>query len=90
MKFVIKVIAKATEDNTKYFGQNHISYYGKGEKLIGLKETIDHEKDLIEAYGYNRKCDAVRMKNHLTKVLNDMTALGNKWRYELSIVTFEV
>lgn len=86
MKFVIKVIAKATEDNTNYFGQTNVSYCGKGEKLIGIKEI---EEDMIETYGYNRKCDAVRMKNHLTNVLNDMTALGNKWIYELSVVNFE-
>lgn len=90
MKFIIKVVAIATEDNKKYSGQTHVSYYGKNEKMVCSDENIIDAKDMIEAYGYNRKCDAVRAQNHLAKVLSDMTALGNKWTYELSVATVGV
>lgn len=81
--YIIKVVAKATEENPNFAGKEHIYYYGKGQKLIAAYGTGTIDQPLtewfIEEYGYTRLCDAKR-----SWILNNPTH-NKHWNEECTI-----
>ena len=64
--YVVKLIAKATDDNLMFKGQTHVYYYGKDQNMIGSEcsgdwiDTGGIVKWKLKEYGYKRLCDAKR------------------------------
>lgn len=65
-KYLVKQVSIATKENLNFAGEVAISYYGKDEKQIGYGGSHyypgenEPSRYMIEQYGYNRRCDAIR------------------------------
>ena len=67
-KYLVKVISRATEQNSNFVNQECISYYGKEQKTLCRKgshaiatgSVIKMDNYLVKEYGYDRLCDAKR------------------------------
>lgn len=90
LKYVVMCVAKATENNPNFRGETRISYYGKGEENLCTMYSDIPNSFLVGEYGYNRKCDAVRMCNSLARTFKLCEELGVKWTHELSVTTISV
>ena len=93
VRYIIKVTAKAKDNNPNFAGKTNIYLYGKGQMLLAMDEQVPFIRVntltnyCVEHYGYKRQCDAIRA----TKFWNEYTAEHEKfWTYSTEIILKEI
>ncbi len=91
MKYIVKVIATATEENANFKGKVNEYYYGNRGELIGVggdEIYIPHKFDPNSKYdlnrGYDRLCDAKRCYSYKNPQ-ND-----EHWKSAVEILEFNI
>lgn len=92
VRYIIKVIAKAKDNNPNFAGKTNVYWYGKGQVLLAMDEQaptveiVTLTNYCIECYGYKRQRDAIRA----AKFWNEYTAkYENFWTYSTEIISKE-
>lgn len=90
IKYLVKAISEATEENKNFAGKVTTNYYGKGDYLVSTDDELiwNAPKGLstyfVSEYGYDRVCDAKRCWSY-------KNAENDKWwRTTCFIVKVEV
>lgn len=90
IKYLVKSISKATEENKNFAGKVSTYYHGKGDYLVSTDNELiwNAPKSLspyfVSEYGYDRLCDAKRCWSYKNPE-NDKF-----WKTTCSIVKVEV
>lgn len=89
VRYIIKVTAKAKDNNPNFAGKTNVYWYGKEQMLLAQDEQSPTVKIVtltnycIEHYGYKRRYDAIRA----AKFWNEYTAEHEKfWTYNTEII----
>lgn len=95
IRYIVKVIAKSTEENRKGAGHKTTACYGKDDTLLWFKDELfncESAKDAglnysIATKGYCRKGDA-KHNYQYRRIINGL-ANTKSWTYDVEIVKIE-
>lgn len=93
--YLVRTVETATERNEDFPGEEHLSYFGKGEKMLfsaGHKDGAYNRNWLdartVREYGYTRECDAKRNWIYKHPDINEHPGMGAPmWKTATSIAT---
>lgn len=92
VRYIIKVIAKAKDNNPNFAGKTNIYWYGKGQTLLAkdlqvpVVEIVTLTNYCIEYYGYKRMYDAIRAAKFWDEYNEDPKSY---WAYSTEIILKE-
>ena len=92
VRYIIKVTAKAKNNNPNFAGKTNVYWYGKGQMLLAILleaptvEIMTLTNYCIEHYGYKRQPDAIRA----AKFWDEYSKEHKKyWTYNTEIISKE-
>lgn len=85
VRYIIKVTAKAKDNNPNFAGKTIVYYYGKWQELLAISiDTLTNY--CVEHYGYKRQPDAIRAAKFWDKYSKEHEKY---WTYNTEIISKE-